>query len=482
MPARSKLRSSLGGMRGVPTHATACRAQTRCTWPDTGCSVSRSPGTVQQRVSVPDDIDVDHDRSGSRIERLHVRARAQQPELFHVEEDDVDRPLQGRVPEGLRHAQQHEHPGPVVDQTVAKSAVVQTIASGIEVSTDDNPRRTGTETDHHVLAVGPSLVRTTSRKGLQRVGQLPSSQLLLEHGKRRSFDGCTNRRATAIMSSVNGAGIEVRPVGTGSCSGPAPQPETRRERGRTRRASATRRAIMLLSILRHRTRAATATGIATVAHESIGCGQLKQQPCRHQGGVSPSPAIARRLRKRGRGCPRTGRGCLRTGRGCLRTGRRCLRTAGDASNRPGTPPAPATVVVIGKCERESWRRRPDLNRGWRFCRPLPYHLATAPSGRQRGGLGKTESGAGKRDSNPRLRPWQGRTLPLSYSARPGRQIKVPQGATSLQDQPSRDQPSQDPAGPERVANQRDVGASPSSACTATTSKRHGRAAHPTRAI
>src|SRR3954453_22671258 len=28
--------------------------------------------------------------------------------------------------------------------------------------------------------------------------------------------------------------------------------------------------------------------------------------------------------------------------------------------------------------REGWRRRPDLNRGWRFCRPLPYHLATAP--------------------------------------------------------------------------------------------------------
>ena len=28
---------------------------------------------------------------------------------------------------------------------------------------------------------------------------------------------------------------------------------------------------------------------------------------------------------------------------------------------------------------KKWRRRPDLNRGWRFCRPLPYHLATAPS-------------------------------------------------------------------------------------------------------
>jgi hypothetical protein len=32
---------------------------------------------------------------------------------------------------------------------------------------------------------------------------------------------------------------------------------------------------------------------------------------------------------------------------------------------------------------EGWRRRPDLNRGWRFCRPLPYHLATAPIGCER---------------------------------------------------------------------------------------------------
>src|SRR5262249_9060650 len=31
-----------------------------------------------------------------------------------------------------------------------------------------------------------------------------------------------------------------------------------------------------------------------------------------------------------------------------------------------------------------WRRRPDLNRGWRFCRPLPYHLATAPLETARG--------------------------------------------------------------------------------------------------
>ena len=25
-----------------------------------------------------------------------------------------------------------------------------------------------------------------------------------------------------------------------------------------------------------------------------------------------------------------------------------------------------------------WRQRPDSNWGWRFCRPLPYHLATSP--------------------------------------------------------------------------------------------------------
>ena len=31
-----------------------------------------------------------------------------------------------------------------------------------------------------------------------------------------------------------------------------------------------------------------------------------------------------------------------------------------------------------------------------------------------------ERWSGKRDSNPRLRPWQGRTLPLSYSRSPER--------------------------------------------------------------
>ena len=31
---------------------------------------------------------------------------------------------------------------------------------------------------------------------------------------------------------------------------------------------------------------------------------------------------------------------------------------------------------------------------------------------------RKEEWSGKRDSNPRLRPWQGRTLPLSYSRLP----------------------------------------------------------------
>ena len=41
---------------------------------------------------------------------------------------------------------------------------------------------------------------------------------------------------------------------------------------------------------------------------------------------------------------------------------------------------------------------------WRFCRPMPYHLAMPP-----------KKWSGKRDLNPRLQPWQGCTLPLSYS-------------------------------------------------------------------
>src|SRR5215208_6166729 len=52
------------------------------------------------------------------------------------------------------------------------------------------------------------------------------------------------------------------------------------------------------------------------------------------------------------------------------------------------------------------------------------------------GLGpaRCEQWSGKRDSNPRLRPWQGRTLPLSYSRSPEplKYHTAPLAATSLQ--------------------------------------------------
>ncbi len=45
-------------------------------------------------------------------------------------------------------------------------------------------------------------------------------------------------------------------------------------------------------------------------------------------------------------------------------------------------------------------------------------FAKATAGNLR--LTQSEDWSGKRDSNPRLRPWQGRTLPLSYSRSPWR--------------------------------------------------------------
>src|SRR4026207_1197786 len=61
------------------------------------------------------------------------------------------------------------------------------------------------------------------------------------------------------------------------------------------------------------------------------------------------------------------------------------------------------------CEiaKEIWRRRPDLNRGWRFCRPLPYHLATAPLDRWK---------------DVRIS-----TSPVIISRRPGVVVRAPRG-------------------------------------------------------
>src|SRR5262249_1020489 len=47
---------------------------------------------------------------------------------------------------------------------------------------------------------------------------------------------------------------------------------------------------------------------------------------------------------------------------------------------------------------KDWRRRPDLNRGWRFCRPLPYLLATPPRDVRGSKRWRPREG-------PRLRDW-----------------------------------------------------------------------------
>ena len=48
------------------------------------------------------------------------------------------------------------------------------------------------------------------------------------------------------------------------------------------------------------------------------------------------------------------------------------------------------------------RRHPDLNRGWRFCRPLPYHLAMPPLLKRSYQAGPTEAGDRARTGDPNL--------------------------------------------------------------------------------
>ena len=68
-----------------------------------------------------------------------------------------------------------------------------------------------------------------------------------------------------------------------------------------------------------------------------------------------------------------------------------------------TSPGPATRIAL-----ENWRRRPDLNRGWRFCRPLPYHLATAPAGRRSTGVTARWTAVAMRKRTAR-EEWSGET-------------------------------------------------------------------------
>ena len=58
-----------------------------------------------------------------------------------------------------------------------------------------------------------------------------------------------------------------------------------------------------------------------------------------------------------------------------------------------------------------WRRVPESNRGGRICNPLHGHSANAPLSAVPSGDPDLQIWSGKRDSNSRPRPWQGRALP-----------------------------------------------------------------------
>ena len=59
-----------------------------------------------------------------------------------------------------------------------------------------------------------------------------------------------------------------------------------------------------------------------------------------------------------------------------------------------------------------WRRGAESNRRIKVLQTSPLPLGyRAPKPR----CAKAKNWSGRRDLNPRLRPWQGRTLPLSYS-------------------------------------------------------------------
>src|SRR6201993_2688655 len=73
---------------------------------------------------------------------------------------------------------------------------------------------------------------------------------------------------------------------------------------------------------------------------------------------------------------------------------------------------------------KEWRRGAESNRRIKVLQtsPLPLGYRARRSSMLQlvfwgafRSLNTTQKWSGKRDSNPRLRPWQGRTLPLSYS-------------------------------------------------------------------
>src|ERR1019366_7924986 len=57
----------------------------------------------------------------------------------------------------------------------------------------------------------------------------------------------------------------------------------------------------------------------------------------------------------------------------------------------------------GREQEQDWRRHPDSNWGWSFCRALPYHLAMSPILERVAGI------------EPARQPWEGRRLPLHHT-------------------------------------------------------------------
>jgi hypothetical protein len=115
--------------------------------------------------------------------------------------------------------------------------------------------------------------------------------------------------------------------------------------------------------------------------------------------------------------PRAGNAVRPAGQSCrLCPVRRKGRKLGTSLSKMGLP---ATA-------REDWRRGSESNRRIKVLQtsPLPLgyrapaHHVSVPCGKcPSAGNDRvwSENWSGRRDLNPRLRPWQGRTLPLSYS-------------------------------------------------------------------
>ena len=94
--------------------------------------------------------------------------------------------------------------------------------------------------------------------------------------------------------------------------------------------------------------------------------------------------------------------------GDVRSDRNRSRRGGTAGWLAARPSAPDGPIPSRSCGSESQpdKREGGKDKGRKHC----VQRKSRP-----GGTRFWEFWSGKRDSNPRLRPWQGRTLPLSYS-------------------------------------------------------------------